>query len=147
MVYEARFATKNDVNPLKQFLKNARISFEGVEELFDYFIILENDKEEMVASLGIEPLQQIGLLRSFVMMPSVSEEGLFLLFEKMMQLAQKKQVKRLLLATNRSSSIPFLAALGFQTVDRAEVPAELSLSSHGKQLLQKDGITFMDRVI
>ncbi|GAA0320092.1 hypothetical protein GCM10008967_08280 [Bacillus carboniphilus] len=147
MVYQSRFARKEDVASLKRFLEHAGVSSEGVDRLYEYFIILEKENKECVACLGVEPLKQVGLMRSLVMMPSVREEGLFLLFEKMMQLAQEKQVKQLLLATNRNSSVPFLAALGFNAVDREEVPEELSLSEHGKQLLQSEIVMFMQRIV
>ncbi|HWO78125.1 MAG TPA: hypothetical protein VNM69_19840 [Bacillus sp. (in: firmicutes)] len=145
MGYESRLATKDEVGFLKIFLQNAGLSTEGVDQLFEYFILLENDQKEWVGCLGIEPLGTVGLMRSFVVMPNVEEEGIFLLFEKMLQLAQEKNVRQILLATNRMSSIPFLSALGFTAVDKADLPSELSQSAHGKQLLQTQNVTFMQR--
>ncbi|MET3699026.1 amino-acid N-acetyltransferase [Bacillus oleivorans] len=145
MGYKSRLATKEDVGFLKLFLENAELSTEGVDQLFEYFILLENDQKEWVACLGIEPLGTVGLMRSFVVLPKVEEEGIFLLFEKMLQLAQEKKVNQILLATNRMSSIPFLSALGFTAVEKEDLPNELSQSAHGKQLLQTQNVTFMRR--
>ena len=86
-----------------------------------------------------------GLLRSLVMTANTSENDLLQLFEEMFLLAKKKEVKDLYLATNKLGAMRFVEVLGFETVDKDQLPMAFSQSEHVKHILTVDNSVFLRR--
>lgn len=138
-----RCAEALDKQRLLSFLTEARLETSGVEEFIDYFLLLENEDGSIRATLGIEPLGEIGLLRSLVMTSRTSEKDILLMFEQMLVLARDKQLQTLYLATNKEASLPFFMALGFVKTEKEDLPEGISLSTHGNHLLTVDNSVFL----
>ena len=138
-----RCAQPGDKQKLLSFLSKAGLETEGVEEYIDYFLVLEDEDSSIRATLGIEPLGEVGLLRSLVMTSRTSEKDILIMFEQMLRLAREKELQSLYLATNKEASLPFFRALGFGKEEKGNLPKELSSSSHGKHLLTVDNSVFM----
>ncbi|MFE8701865.1 hypothetical protein ACFYKX_14790 [Cytobacillus sp. FJAT-54145] len=132
-----------DINKLVAFLEKAGLSTEGVAESIDYFLILEDEQGNINATLGIEPLGNIGLLRSLVMTTKASENELFTIFEQMLLLAREKQIQSLYLATNKAGSLQFFDLMGFVKEEKAQLPEELLHSEHVRHILTVDNSVFM----
>ncbi|MDZ5471797.1 hypothetical protein SM124_08555 [Bacillus sp. 31A1R] len=142
-----RCAKTEDTNKLTTFLENASLSAEGIEQAIDYFLVLEDDKGNINATLGIEPLGEIGLLRSLVMTSKTSEKELLMMFEQMLLLARDKHLKSLYLATNKSGTLPFFSMMGFVKEEKNLLPEELFQSDHVKHILTVDNSLFMKLTI
>lgn len=138
-----RCAEALDKRRLLSFLTEAKLETAGVEEFIDYFLILENDDGSIRATMGIEPLGGIGLLRSLVMTNRTSEKDILVMFEQMLVLAKDKHLQSLYLATNKETSLPFFSTLGFVKMEKGDLPEEISLSTHGKHLLTVDNSVFL----
>jgi amino-acid N-acetyltransferase len=91
----------------------------------------------------MEAFTEFGLLRSLVVSPGQAEKEIFILFEQMMQLAKEKGMKGLFLATNKSVALPFFEIMGFQRIDRAEIPREFYQSEHIRHVLNVDNSIFL----
>lgn len=138
-----RSAEVKDVKKLISFLQKASLGTEGVEESIEYFLLLEDEQGSIHATLGIEPLGSVGLLRSLVMTESATEKDLLMIFDQMLKLSREKQLQRLYLATNKETSLPFFSMLGFEKEDKEYLPEELLLSQHVKHILNVDNSLFM----
>lgn len=138
-----RSANVEDTGRLISFLEGANLGVEGVEQAIEYFLILEDDKGNINATVGIEPLGRIGLLRSLVMTSKTSEKDLMMIFEQMLILARDKRLTSVYLATNKQSSLPFFSMMGFIKEEKDQLPEELFQSEHAKRILTVDNSLFM----
>jgi N-acetylglutamate synthase-like GNAT family acetyltransferase len=139
-----RRANGGDLGSLKEFLGRAGLGTEGLTEAAaEYFLLLENEDRSWRGTLGIEPYQENGLLRSLVVAPGQAEEDIFLLFQQAFQLAKEERIRHLFLATKKRAAVPLFQMLGFQLVDKAEIPAEFSDSAHINHILSVDNSMFL----
>lgn len=140
---QIRTANEQDIEKVSAFLGQAEVSSEGVASIIDHFILLEDAEQKILATLGIERIEQDGLLRSLVISPGVDQTNLLTLFKSAISLAKHKELKRLFLATNKQASIQFFAMLGFEQVKMDELPGHIESSNHISQLLKKADPMFM----
>lgn len=143
MYYQLRIAEKKDVQAIKSFIEKADLSSEGIEEIADYFVIMESDENTIVASLGIEPVNGDGLLRSLVVSEAINQAHLLSLFESIHALGREKGLLGSYLVTNKKNSIEFLKLIGFQSVEQNEIPEHLLHSAHFKESLEKEHAVVM----
>lgn len=138
-----RQANGEDLAELKVFLSRAGLGTEGLtEEAAQYFLLLENEDLTWRGTLGIEPFQENGLLRSLVVSPGQVENDIFLLFRQAFQLAKKEKIRHLFLATIKNAAVPLFEILGFKEVAKEELPEELFQSAHMKHILNVDNLLF-----
>ncbi|WP_057772822.1 GNAT family N-acetyltransferase [Cytobacillus dafuensis] len=135
-------AGPEDVTRLELFLQKANLSTEGIQESIEYFLIMENNMSDLKATIGIEPIGKIGLLRSLAITKDASEKELILLFEQILKLARDKQLETLYLASNKKNSIEFFQLLGF-VQETSDLPAALYESEHVKYILTVDNSYFL----
>lgn len=144
MLVEIRVANENDINRLKDFLGQANINADGVDTIVDNFILMEDAKGNLVATLGIERLMKDGLLRSLVISPKLDQTQILSLFKGITTLAKEKELENLYLATNKSASVEFFTMLGFGKIEVEELPDHLKESQHLQYLLEDvDNSIFM----
>jgi len=139
-----RKANKQDLGNLREFLSRANLGTDGLtDETIDYFLLLENEQGALMGTLGMEAFAEFGLLRSLVVSPGQAEKEIFVLFDQMVQLAKEKGMKGLFLATNKSVAVPFFELMGFQKVEREELPTEFYHSDHIRHVLNVDNSLFL----
>ena len=139
-----RKANKQDLGSLREFLARANLGTDGLtEETINYFLLLENEDGTLRGSLGMEAFADNGLLRSLVVSPGQADKEIFLLFDKMVQLAKDRGIKSLFLATNKNAALPFFELMGFQRIGRGELPVEFYGSEHIRHVLNVDNSLFL----
>ena len=139
-----RRAKKEDLGNLQAFLSWAGLGTDGLnDDSIDYFLLLENEDGTLKGTLGMEAYTEFGLLRSLVVAPGQAEKEIFVLFDQMVQLANEKGMKDLFLATNKSVALPFFELMGFQRVEREELPSEFYQSEHIRHVLNVDNSLFL----
>ncbi|MDF1508225.1 hypothetical protein PZE06_08505 [Robertmurraya sp. DFI.2.37] len=138
-----RCARMTDKDRLIAFLEKANLGTDGVEDAIEYFLILEDEDEQIQATIGIEPLGTYGLLRSLAMTQKLSENELLFLLEQMLKLAREKKLESLYLATNKRSSLSLFSVLGFEREDKENLPNGLFASEHVKHIMNVDNSLFM----
>jgi N-acetylglutamate synthase-like GNAT family acetyltransferase len=138
-----RRAKAEDLAKLISFLGQAKVETNGVKETIDCFLLIENELEEIMATIGIEPLGQAGLIRSLVMTSQATEQDFHLLFEQIIMLAKEKGIKDLFLATNKVGAVKLIEQMGFQMVDKERLPELLFQSEHVLHILTVDNSIFL----
>ncbi|MCF6138917.1 GNAT family N-acetyltransferase [Pseudalkalibacillus berkeleyi] len=137
-----RPAETNDAPSIKQFVAQAGLSSEGIDQCIQTFIILETDKKKMAGTVGLERFGTDGLIRSLVLAKDYSSEELLLqLLKAIIRLADHQGVQTVYLLT-RVTSIFY--ALGFTEVPFEKMPEDLLNSPHLQQY-DKDQIAIMKR--
>ena len=56
-----RRATREDLPRILSFLDQAKVGTNGVEKTIDCFLMIEDEMGNLQATIGIEPLGQVGL--------------------------------------------------------------------------------------
>ena len=120
-----RLASKDDLDSVLSFWARVDIYVDDIESCIDYFILMEDDQQQLLATVGFQSVQENGLLRSLVITPSLTERDIFVLFQAVMALAEEKGMRHLYLVTNKSVSIPFFKLLNFREVGYNELPAAI----------------------
>lgn len=138
-----RQATENDLEDVKKLLEDAQLSTVGVGKSIDNFVMIENDDKQFVGTVGMEVNGQIGLLRSFVIQPPINETDLLMLFQQVFQLALKKKLSTIYLATNKQTLQHLLETVGFTNISVQEALDDLQTFSYGKELLAAKNVHFM----
>lgn len=140
-------AEEKDVRDLEEFLAGANVSSVGVRSKFEYYLLARDGEGKMLAAVGLEPMKNIGLLRSLVFSPTFPYEKIPALLQQILLVAKKHDLHSVYLATNKPSSLQLFEALGFKQVEADELPAVFYTSEHGKQLVSMDNCLFMFRPI
>lgn len=139
-----RCANKEDLGGLREFLTKANLGTDGLtEETVEYFLLLEDEDGRMKGTLGMEVFANCGLLRSLVVSPGQAEKDIVLLITQMMQLAKEKGLRSLFLATNKGVAMPFFELLGFEKVERDQLPAEIYYLEHIRHVINVDNSLFL----
>jgi amino-acid N-acetyltransferase len=139
-----RRANGKDIEGLKAFLSRAGLGTAGVtEETAGNFLLLENKDRSWRGTLGLEPYQENGLLRSLVVTAGQAEKDLFLLFEHIIMLAKEKNIQHLFLAAKQSAAVSLLQIMGFHSVDKEELPEPLFQSAHINHIINVDNSIFL----
>jgi N-acetylglutamate synthase-like GNAT family acetyltransferase len=122
-----RTATEADLAPVYHLLEKASLPTEGLEEQFGpgYVVALEGDR--IVGAAGIERYGRSGLLRSVVTAPEVRGRGIAeALTRNRLDWAATEGLDMVYLLTTTAAG--YFPKLGFEPVDRSEVPAEVQAS-------------------
>ena len=138
-----RRATREDLPRILSFLDQAKVGTNGVEKTIDCFLMIEDEMGNLQATIGIEPLGQVGLIRSLVMSSQATEQDFHLLFAQIVLLAQEKGIEDLFLATNKVGAVNLIEQLGFQFVDKKQLPEILFESEHVLHILTVDNSIFL----
>jgi N-acetylglutamate synthase-like GNAT family acetyltransferase len=139
-----RFANKHDVVNLLDYLQKAKLGTDGIIDSIDYFLLMENSEGEILGTIGIEPVGGVGMLRSLAISETLKEADILLLFNQMLLLAKEKSLSTLYLATNKPDSSTFFQMLGFRTLAKVDVPAQLKQLTHVQYILTVDNSLFME---
>ena len=97
MTWQIRSAKEEDLLKLQVFLTEAGVSTEGVKESIRNFSIIETSAGELKACVGIEAVDKVGLLRSFVVSPQIAQPELLLLFKRAFLTGKNQQLEALYL--------------------------------------------------
>jgi len=147
MILTIRIATFEDIDILKAFLEKAKLNTKGINEMIDSFLIMEDEDGQLKATIGMEQFGVSGLLRSLVVTARTSENDLLSLFREMFLLAKNKEINDLYLATNKLGAMKFVEVLGFEPVDKDQIPMAFLSSEHVKHILTVDNSVFLKHAI
>lgn len=139
-----RFANQDDAARVVAYLNEAKLGTEGVIESIEYFLIMENERKEISATIGIEPVDGDGLLRSLVITSALKQEEVLYLFNQALALAKERKISTLYLATNKPESLNFFQVLGFKGSKKEDLPQALLEHNHVQHILTVDNSLFME---
>ncbi|WP_456277432.1 GNAT family N-acetyltransferase [Bacillus sp. AK128] len=142
-----RTAEPKDLGEMMSFLGQAQVSTKGLAEQIDHFIVMEDLDGNLLGTLGIQRVEQEGLLRSLVISPKAEQTTILDMFQQILKLAKEKELKRLYLATNKIVSIEFFTLLGFKQKDKLELPNYIVETEHLQETLHLDETVIMEFVI
>lgn len=105
-----------------KLLADAELPVEDLSsEKLKHFLVARTNNGLVIGAIGLEPFHEVGLLRSLVVHPSWRGRGLGLELTRHLEAyASEAGIKTLFLLTLTATE--FFPKLGYQVVQRAEVP-------------------------
>ncbi|WP_042351054.1 GNAT family N-acetyltransferase [Bacillus massiliigorillae] len=134
-----RRGEESDSKAIEQFIKRS----DALYEEDSLFIVVEDERNEIVGVVGIVMIENVGWLRSFVFSPNFPSERLPIFLERILVIAKEQSCSNVYLATNQPSSIPLFQTFGFSVRSLEEIPENLKLSTAVLPLLQKKDVVYM----
>jgi amino-acid N-acetyltransferase len=120
-----RPAASTDLPAVQTLLERASLPLDGVQDFFPAHYTVAERGEQVVGAIGIETYGKQGLLRSAVVADELRGSGLGSeLARERLQWSKTMGLDAIYLLT--TTAAPFFDRLGFATVDRSTVPAELA---------------------
>lgn len=133
-----RIAAKKDLLPIQHLLAKANLSERGIERNIENFLVVEDQHKKIIGTVGIEPIENDGLLRSLVFLSENWNAKIGLNFiELAVAYGKQRGYNTLFLLTN--SSLPFFEYIGFRALEETEIPEHLKVSDHFSQVVE--GVT------
>ncbi|MBM7605310.1 N-acetylglutamate synthase-like GNAT family acetyltransferase [Metabacillus crassostreae] len=145
MFYQLKIAEEKDLGRLTDFVVKAGVSSDGISEIIDYFVLMEDGENEIVACIGVQPLNENGLLRSLVVSDKLKQAHILTLFQSIQTLAEKKGINHLFLVTNKEASVQLLSLMGFEEIDFKAIPEDLLTLEHMNGSLKEENAKIMRR--
>lgn len=143
MFYSLRKAENKDLSEIKRFVEQAGLSTNGFEEMMDQFVLLEDSNQKIVGCLGMEIIEQDGLLRSLVISNKMNQAHIVTLLQSVDFLKEQNNVHHIYLMAKNEASIHFLTILGFKQVSVQDTPDHVQNSHHVQQMLQNEKAILM----
>ncbi|MCP8967937.1 GNAT family N-acetyltransferase [Ectobacillus ponti] len=140
---EIRFARREDVPRLLEFLGQAGPVDERVQRIYPHFMLLEQDGA-IQATIGCEQAGSVGLLRSMILSPSVDKGMLLQLLEIYLQQMQERGVTCMYLITTMPDALPLFRLFGFQAADTDEIPPQLAEIPHFQAGMKQPGASLLN---
>ncbi|WP_153126976.1 GNAT family N-acetyltransferase [Peribacillus tepidiphilus] len=142
-----RKAEEKDIIAIEEFLLEAGVSAIGVKQNYPYFLMAEDENNTLIATIGIEPVESGGLLRSFVFSPTFPQSLLAPFFQQTLLLAKQQSLSSVYLASDKEASFPFFKALGFKKIRSEDLPESIKLSPHCTNMLEYEDVFFMEKTL
>lgn len=131
-----------DESTVRKLLADAELPIEDLSpDNLTHFLVARTTDGEVIGTIGLEPFQEVGLLRSLVVHPSRRGRGLgHELTYEMEARARSMGIKTLFLLTVTAAG--FFPELGYQIVQRAEVPAVIAETEEFQSLCPASAVCF-----
>jgi len=133
-----RRAEQKDYEQVLLFLQNAKLNTTNVKECLSNFLLLVDEENSLKATIGLDFENNRGLIRSLVLLPTVTQKELIYLIESMIQLANELKVEEVYLLTHKSTNAQLFHFFEFE---------EAHLSEEIVPLLIKNGYELEGNVI
>ena len=132
------FATPDDADDIKLFLKRVKLPAGGIEPYLKNFILVKS-ADGLMGTLGLEIYDKSGLLRSFAVEPDSRGFGIGReLYDRMIEHVRSLGLEDLYLLTTTAE--PYFAKLGFEKIDRKATPHVLGRSIEFKSACPKSAV-------
>jgi amino-acid N-acetyltransferase len=142
--HEFRVSTADDEPALRALLASASLPVDDVSADRQEFV-LAHSGGRLVGCVGLEACGEVGLLRSFAVVPALRRQGLgAALFERIVARALLRGVKTAYVLT--TSAERFCLAHGFERIARAEVPAPIAATEQFRALCPATAACFRRRL-
>lgn len=133
---------ERDESAVRQLLSDAELPVEDLSlGKLKHFLVARTNEGAVVGVIGLEPFQEVGLLRSLVVHPSRRGSGLGRELTRHLQVyAGKMGIKILYLLTVTAAG--FFPKLSYQVVQRAEVPEVIAATKEFRDICPVSALCF-----
>jgi N-acetylglutamate synthase-like GNAT family acetyltransferase len=138
-----RIATASDAPAVRRLLASAGLSADGVEGRLNNTLVCSRGEDgerreparqngEIAAAASLEPIDGFGVLRSVAVREDLRGEGLGMLVAAA-AIHRGREAGISIIALFTETSVSFFERLGFQTVERNDLPEPIRTSRHAAE--------------
>lgn len=143
VVKKTYFATNADVERLRSFFGQANKKDDKINELYEQFMILEDDGE-IQAVIGYEQKGENALIRSCLFTPIVDNKTFLYFFEMFLQYMKEKSIGQVYLLTNHPQSVTIFQFFNFITVEKHKVPEDIQQLEHFCENIKQQNVIILN---
>ena len=130
--FEFDLAQSHDLTKIRTLLQSQQLPVEDIDNHIS-FLLTRNTADRVVGCCGLEFYSSVGLLRSLAVDPAFQGKGLGKqLVQQTLEMAEKKGLEEVYLLTTTAAD--FFPKLGFNPINRAEVPVVIQQTPEYAQL-------------
>ena len=132
------FASPEDLEAVVHLLGECGLPHEDIGKHLPGLIVARH-YGRLIGTIALEVYKEVGLLRSLAVAPEQRNRGLGkALYERIVAYAQLRGVETLYLLTTTASE--YFSKLGFQVLDRKQVPAEIGATEEFRGLCPSSAV-------
>ena len=137
-------AESADLQPVQQLLLSCDLPYQDIAEHLPHFILAHQDNE-LVGVIGLEVLEQAGLLRSLAVAAPHRGQGLAkTLYHQLVEQARRLHLQHLYLLTLTAEG--FFAKLGFAKIERSDLPPAVQQTEEFRNLCPDTAVCMMREI-
>ena len=131
MTVFVRKAKESDLLKVQRLLAKAGVREEGIEDHLEHFLVVVDDRDEMIGTIGMEKYGAYALFRSFVIAANAWTVERSLHFLSIaLQYAKEQKIEAIYLCAQGSNRL--FQQLGFREINSDDVPPNIKESAHFK---------------
>jgi N-acetylglutamate synthase-like GNAT family acetyltransferase len=124
-----RKAKEQDMLQVQRLVAKAGLREEGIEQYIKSFLVVEDEDQQLIGTVGVEQYGTEGLLRSLVLDSPIWTAKLSLEFLQLtLQYAEDQKMETIYLCAKGTNAL--FHQLGFREVDKEDVPESIKSSPH-----------------
>ncbi|MFC0561082.1 hypothetical protein [Halalkalibacter alkalisediminis] len=132
-----RKAKEKDMLPIQRLVAKAGLRDEGIEQYIESFLVVEDEDQNLIGTVGVEQYETEGLLRSLVLDSPIWTAQLSLEFLQLtLKYAEEQNMETIYLCAKGTNAL--FHQLGFREIEKEEVPEQISRSPHFKRNAKAD---------
>ncbi|MFC0471700.1 GNAT family N-acetyltransferase [Halalkalibacter kiskunsagensis] len=132
MTIVVRKAKEKDMLPIQRLVAKAGLRDEGIDQYIKSFLVVEDQEQQLIGTVGIEQYEENGLLRSLVLDSPIWNASLsFEFLQLTLKYAQEQQIETVYLCAKGTNAL--FHQLGFRVVAKEDVPSDVQSSPHFKR--------------
>ncbi|WP_227937029.1 hypothetical protein [Alkalihalobacillus deserti] len=132
-----RKAKDQDMLPIQRLVAKAGLRDEGIEQNIESFLVVEDQDQNLIGTVGIEQYETEGLLRSLVLDSPIWTAQLSLEFLQLtLKYAEEQDMETIYLCTKGTNAL--FHQLGFREIEKEEVPDPIKGSPHFRRNAKAD---------
>ncbi|GAE33623.1 hypothetical protein [Halalkalibacter akibai] len=127
-----RKAKEQDMLQVQRLVAKAGLREEGIEQYIKNFLVVEDEDQQLIGTVGIEQYETEGLLRSLVLDSPIWTAKLSLEFLQLtLKYAEEQAMETVYLCAKGTNAL--FHQLGFREMEKEEVPDSIKGSPHFKR--------------
>ena len=124
-----RKAKEQDMLPIQRLIAKAGLRDEGIEQYIESFLVVEDEDQNLIGTVGIEQYETDGLLRSLVLDSPIWTAQLSLEFLQLtLKYAEEQDMEMVYLCAKGTNAL--FRQLGFREIEKEEIPDQINSSPH-----------------
>lgn len=132
-----RKAEEKDLLLIQRLVAKAGLREDGIEQHIERFLVVSNEEDKLIGTVGVEKYNSDGLLRSLVLDSPIWNARLSLEFlQLVLNYAEEQEIETVYLCSKGTNSL--FHQLGFRQVGEEEVPEAVRKSSHFRRNTKGD---------
>ena len=138
------YAAAENLNSIERLLKECELPYHDIEEHLSHLVIAMKDKK-LIGTIGLEIMNEMGLVRSLAVSPSVRKQGIAKeLYSRIQAHAHLEGIISLYLLTLTAEE--FFSKLGFKNIERNSVPSEIQSTKEFRSLCPETAVCMVKNI-